>query len=140
MASNENNACLLISQILLFYFLYFLTIELILAEYLNLYDNKLTGTIPTNLKLQDLYYFDIGRNFIGGSIPEDVGTDFVELRYFHVDHNRLTERIPDTIPPMASGRLISFLANHNRLEGVVPDNWTMFHKLVQYTLHGMYII
>lgn len=107
-------------------------------KYLNLYDNNLTGTIPKNLRLRDLFYFDIGRNFISGSIPEEIGIDFVELRYLHIDHNRLTESIPDTIPSMANGRLISFLANHNRLEGVVPDNWIMFNKLVQYTLHENY--
>ncbi|VEU38666.1 unnamed protein product [Pseudo-nitzschia multistriata] len=107
-------------------------------KYLNLYDNNLSGTIPRNLRLRDLYYFDIGRNFIAGSIPEDIGTDFVELRYLHVDRNRLTNSIPATIPPMASGRLISVLADHNRLEGTVPDNWTMFNKLVQYTIHGKF--
>mmetsp|Transcript_10763 Transcript_10763/g.31360 ORF Transcript_10763/g.31360 Transcript_10763/m.31360 type:complete len:627 (-) Transcript_10763:843-2723(-) len=107
-------------------------------RYLNLYDNRLTGTIPTNLKLRDLFYFDIGRNSIGGSIPGDIGTDFMELRYLHIDHNRLTQNIPDTIPPMANGRLLSFLANNNRLQGNVPDNWTMFNKLVQYTLHDNY--
>lgn len=105
-------------------------------EYINLYDNRLTGTIPNNLGLRDLFYFDIGRNYIGGSIPADIGTDFTELRYLHVDHNRLTQGIPYTIPPMADGRLVSFLADHNRLTGVVPDNWIMFNKLVQYTLHG----
>ena len=108
------------------------------TEYLNFYDNKLTGTIPKNLKLRDLYYFDIGRNFIGGSIPEDVGTDFIKLRYLHIDHNRLTETIPETIPPMADGRLISFLANHNRLEGLVPDNWTMINKCTYVSLYASY--
>eukprot|EP00536_Pseudo-nitzschia_multiseries_P004283 jgi/Psemu1/253479/estExt_Genewise1Plus.C_700083 len=107
-------------------------------RYLNLYDNRLTGTIPQNLGLRDLYYFDIGRNFIGGTIPEDIGTDFMELRYLHIDRNRLSESIPDTIPPMANGRLISFIADHNRLDGNVPDNWIMFNKLVQYTLHENY--
>ena len=106
--------------------------------YLNLYDNKLTGTIPRNLRLNELKYFDIGRNFIGGSIPEDIGIDFLKLRYLHIDHNRLTDNIPDTIPSMANGRLISFLANNNRLEGYVPDNYIMYNKLVQYTLQNNY--
>ena len=107
------------------------------AVYLNLYDNRLTGTIPDNLNLGNIFYFDIGRNAIGGSIPDDIGTDFGELKYLHIDHNRLTSSIPDTIPHMANGRMISLLADHNQLSGVVPDNWLMFNKLVQYTLHGM---
>jgi len=107
-------------------------------KYMNIYDNKITGTIPTNLRLHNLTYFDVGRNFIGGSIPDDIGADFMELRYLHIDHNRFTETIPDTIPPMANGRLLSFLANNNRLEGYVPDNWSRYNKLVQYTLQNNY--
>jgi len=106
--------------------------------YLNLYDNRLIGTIPNNLNLGNLFYFDIGRNHISGSIPDDIGTDFGELKYLHIDHNQLTSSIPDTIPLMANGRMISFLANHNRLSGVVPDNWIMFNKLVQYTFQENY--
>ena len=109
-----------------------------LIAYMNLYDNKLTGTIPKRLRLSEMTYFDIGRNFIGGSIPDDIGEDFAQLRYLHLDHNRITNSIPATIPPMANGRLVSFLADHNRLEGFVPDNWTMFNKLVQYTIHNNY--
>jgi len=107
-------------------------------KYMNIYDNKITGTIPANLRLHNLTYFDIGRNFIGGSIPETIGKDFMELRYLHIDHNRFTDTIPATIPPMANGRLLSFLANNNRLEGYVPDNWSRYNKLVQYTLHNNY--
>jgi Leucine-rich repeat (LRR) protein len=32
------------------------------SEYLNLYDNQFTGTIPNDLRLSELYYFDVGRN------------------------------------------------------------------------------
>lgn len=88
------------------------------------------------MKLANLLYFDIGRNRIGGSIPEDIGTDFGDLKYFHINRNRLTGSIPDTIPLVADGRMISFLADHNRLGGAIPDNWLMFNKLVQYTLQG----
>jgi len=90
------------------------------------------------MKLANLLYFDIGRNRIGGSIPEDIGTDFGDLKYFHINRNRLTGSIPDTIPLVADGRMISFLADHNRLGGAIPDNWLMFNKLVQYTLQGNY--
>jgi hypothetical protein len=108
-------------------------------RYMNLYDNNLIGTIPRNLGLNELTYFDIGRNFIGGSLPDDIGIDFMELRYLHIDHNRLTDNIPNTIPStVGNGRLISFLANNNRLEGYVPDNFLMYNKLVQYTLHNNY--
>lgn len=104
---------------------------------MNLYDNKLTGTIPNNLNLGNLLYFDIGRNYIGGSIPADIGTDYGDLKFLHIDHNRLSSSIPDTIPLMANGRMISLLASHNQLSGAVPDNWIMFNKLVAYTLQGM---
>lgn len=119
----------LLANILCLYFLHS-------SVYLNLYDNQLTGTIPKNLNLGNLFYFDIGRNFIGGSIPADIGTDYSRLKYLHVDHNRLTSSIPDTIPLMANGRMISLLANHNQLSGSVPDNWLMFNKLVQFNIQG----
>jgi len=105
------------------------------TEYLNLYSNSLTGSIPENLRLSELYYFDVGRNNLQGTIPADMGNDFNSLRYLHIDHNRLSGSIPETIPPMGNGRLFSFFASHNFLSGRVPDNWVMFNKLVQYTLH-----
>ena len=101
-----------------------------------MYDNQFTGTIPNNLNLGNLFYFDIGRNNISGSIPDDIGTDYGELKYLHIDHNRFTGSIPDTIPLMANGRMISLLADHNKLSGTVPGNWIMFNKLVQYTIQG----
>jgi len=107
-------------------------------KYLNFYDNQLTGTIPNNLKLGNLFYFDVGRNFISGSIPSDIGEDYSELKFLHIDHNRLTSSIPESIPLMANGRMISLFANNNRLSGSVPDNWIMFNKLVQYNIHENY--
>ena len=88
------------------------------------------------LNLGKLFYFDIGRNFISGSIPDDIGTDYSKLKYLHIDHNRLTGSIPNSIPLMANGRMISLLANNNQLSGDVPDNWIMFNKLAQYNIHG----
>ena len=106
--------------------------------YLNLYDNQLTGTIPKNLNLANLFHLDIGRNKIGGTIPDDIGTDFEALKFLHIDHNRISGFLPDSVPLMANGRMISLLANHNRLTGPVPDNWTVFNKLVQFNIHGEY--
>lgn len=68
----------------------------VFPEYLNLYDNRFSGTIPRNLRLRDLYYFDIGRNRIVGTIPEDLGDKFVGLRYLHIDNNRLSGTIPES--------------------------------------------
>jgi hypothetical protein len=104
-------------------------------KYLNLYDNQFSGTIPENLRLRDLEYFDVGRNNLRGTLPEDVGDDFVVLRHFFLDHNRFEGTIPETYPLAGSGRMISFFADHNQLTGSVPDNWSMFNKLVQYTVH-----
>jgi hypothetical protein len=66
------------------------------TEYLNLYDNRFTGTIPSNLRLRDLVYLDLGRNVLYGSIPSDIGDSFVSLRQFHIDFNRLSGSIPES--------------------------------------------
>lgn len=104
-------------------------------KYLNLYSNQFTGTIPENLFLLDLEYFDVGRNYIGGTLPVDIGNNFAGLRHLFVDHNRFVGSIPQSYPLAGEGRLISFFASHNQLTGIVPDNWVFFNKLVQYTLH-----
>ncbi|KAG7348625.1 two component regulator [Nitzschia inconspicua] len=104
-------------------------------RYLNLYDNRFTGTIPSNLRWRDLQYLDLGRNVLFGTIPSDIGDTFSSLRWFHIDYNRFSGTIPETIPPMANGRLESFLANHNFLTGRVPDNWVMFNRMFQFKMH-----
>lgn len=96
----------------------------------------MTGTIPNHMNLGKLFYFDIGRNNIGGTIPADVGTNYEDLKYLHIDHNQLSGSIPTSIPLTANGRMISLLANNNLLSGAVPDNWIQFNKLVQFTIQG----
>jgi hypothetical protein len=105
------------------------------SGYLNLYDNGFTGTIPQNLALSQLFYFDIGRNQISGTLPSDIGEDFSRLHFLHFDHNRLNGTIPSSFPSAGNGRLYSLLADHNFLSGHVPDDWIIFNKISQYTLH-----
>jgi hypothetical protein len=58
------------------------------TEYLNLYSNHLTGTIPQGLRLRQLIYLDLGRNNLYGTLPEDLGETFIQLRMLHLDHNQ----------------------------------------------------
>jgi Leucine rich repeat len=103
-------------------------------KYLNLQSNLLSGSIPSGLRLGEVAYFDLGRNELTGTIPDDLGSDFVELRHLLLDHNGLIGSIPTTIPIAGSGSLETLELHHNALTGRVPDNFSMYNKLVQYRL------
>jgi len=105
-------------------------------SYLNLYSNKLTGTLPQNLRLRNLRYFDVGRNQLTGTLPDDIGEKFVWLRHFHLDHNGFGGTLPASYNTVGNGRLESFSINHNQLTGTIPGERTLYNKLVQYTLQS----
>lgn len=103
-------------------------------RYVNLHSNSLSGTIPSKLNLGQVTYFDAGRNQLTGTIPDDLGTDFIRLRQLLLDHNSLRGTIPTTIPTVGNGRLEVLEVNNNALSGSVPDNFSVFDKLVQVRL------
>ncbi|KAG7359071.1 two component regulator [Nitzschia inconspicua] len=103
--------------------------------YFNVYSNKLTGTIPENLRLRNLQYFDVGRNRLTGRLPRDLGDTFVELRQLHLDHNDFRGTLPPNYNGVGNHRLEAFTVDHNRLTGYVYGERTLYNKLVHYTLH-----
>jgi len=105
-------------------------------EYLNLYSNQLTGTIPRSLRFRMLTYLDLGRNQLNGTLPDDLGDTFVELRHLFLDHNQLSGTVPYSYMTVGNGRLESLSLDHNKLTGWVPDNYEYLNKMNQINLQG----
>jgi len=104
--------------------------------YFNVYSNKLTGTLPEDMRLRSVTYFDVGRNLLSGKLPVTLGEKFVSLRHLHLDHNYFTGTLPLSYNTVGNGRLESFSIDHNYLTGRVPGTRDLYNKLVQYTLHS----
>jgi hypothetical protein len=96
----------------------------------------MTGTIPSDIKLRQLYYLDLGRNDFRGTLPESLGVESVRLRHLHLDHNRFTGPVPSTLINAGDGRLKTLSINDNRLTGQLPGNHQFFTFLVQFTTHN----
>ena len=102
---------------------------IISSGYINFYKNQLTGTIPSDMRLRQLFYFDLGRNKFSGTLPADIGDKYIRLRHLHLDHNQFVGTIPPTYTQAGNGRLESLSLNSNLLTGSVPTNYELYHKL-----------
>jgi len=106
-------------------------------EYLNVYSNQLTGTLPNNFRFRKTVFADFGRNHFSGPLPDDIGQHWVKLRYLYLDHNTFTGTIPYSYPNTGNDRLAVLAVNHNHLTGQVPDNWKWsVRKLHALNLHN----
>jgi Leucine-rich repeat (LRR) protein len=64
---------------------------------ITLYENELSGQIPTTIGLlKDVQKFLLGNNKFGGSLPRHMGL-MVDLRTFNVSGNSIGGSIPDLI-------------------------------------------
>jgi len=88
------------------------------------------------MRLRDCSYFDVGRNELTGTLPVDIGKDFVSLRHLYLDHNNFTGTLPSSYNNAGNGHLEAMSVNHNQLSGFVFGERKMYNKLVQYTLHS----
>jgi hypothetical protein len=101
------------------YFLLFL-LCCSLKDYLNLYSNQMTGTVPENLRLRRLFHLDLGRNQFRGQLPADFADKAGSLRLFHIDHNEFTGEIPALYSQTGNGRVVSYAIDNNQFTGVPP--------------------
>ena len=83
----------------------------------------MTGTIPSNLQLRQMYYMDLGRNQFSGTLPASLGTDYVRLRHLYLDHNNFEGTVPSEIINAGNGRLHSLRLNDNQFVGEMPGNY-----------------
>ena len=100
--------------------------------YFNIYSNQFSGTIPSDLRWRQCVQFDVGRNLLTGTLPEDIGEKFVNLRLLHLDHNMFRGTLPANYNNVGNGRLVALSLEYNRLTGMVPGEREIYDNLVQY--------
>jgi len=109
-------------------------------EYLNLYSNQLTGTIPNNLRFKQAMFADFGRNEFTGPLPDDISLQWVKLKFLYMDHNQFTGSIPSSYPQTGNGRLEALVLNNNQLTGWVSDDWADNYKLLEFNVQNNEIL
>ena len=91
-------------------------------EVMDLHDNDLTGTIPSELgRLSSLKELYLSENDLSGSLPSIFG-NFSDLQYLNVSFNRFTGQIPSTLYHLSS--LVQMSMQSNLFTGsiVVPSS------------------
>ena len=88
---------------------------------LSLKRNLLTGTLPASLgNLVNLREFTASDNQIKGSIPESLG-NLVNLNRLRLDNNLLTGTIPSSLSNLNQLTTVFLLGTGNDLDGPVPE-------------------
>ncbi|KAG7367420.1 two component regulator [Nitzschia inconspicua] len=107
--------------------------------YLYVYDNLLSGSLPSTWDTPNLRIIDMGFNDLEGPIPQDLW-DLPSLNSLIVDNNQITGNLPTS----SSCRTLSQVwVNGNQLDGSIPfdfgANWTNLTslKLQENNLTGM---
>jgi hypothetical protein len=98
---------------------------------LDLYNNQLTGEIPSEIdNMTNLTFLGLNNNELTGSIPPEIA-NLTNLHYLLLFDNKLTGEIPSVIGNMAN---LTFLGlNNNELTGEIPSvigNMTNLHYLL----------
>ncbi|XP_039849075.1 receptor kinase-like protein Xa21 [Panicum virgatum] len=85
---------------------------------LNLYGNRLTGTIPPSLgNMTHLEQLDLGNNSLSGSIPRTLG-NLQQLTVMDLSHNNLEGDIPSNLGDL--GLLQHLDLSDNKIKGIIP--------------------
>jgi hypothetical protein len=101
----------------------------------------MTGTIPESLRWRNLFLLDLGRNNFTGTLPYDLGENFVALRNLHLDHNNFIGTLPDSYINAGNGRVSQISIEHNELTGWVPGYHWHENVLGKWSvLHTMYLM
>jgi hypothetical protein len=90
--------------------------------------NNLYGQIPSELSyLDEMRYFDIQTDYLIGTIPESLGTNWTKLTAFLVGDNFLSGGFPNTFKDNAM--LGTIFINKNGFNGTFPEVFTTLKNL-----------
>jgi Leucine-rich repeat (LRR) protein len=101
--------------------------------WLDLYDNSLTGMIPSQLGLlTKLTYLSLSWNSLTGTIPSEVGL-LTKLTYLNLSFNSLTGTIPSQVGLLSN--LTELSLSSNSLRGTIPSEVGLMWNLSELYLH-----
>ena len=104
------------------------------TTFLSLYNQGLSGTIPTEIeRLVNLKYLYLPNNNLSGNIPPEIG-NLTELKRIYLDYNEFTGHIPSEIGNLEN--LETLTLNHNHLDGVIPSEIFNLSNLTTLWLHS----
>ena len=90
-------------------------------RHLDLSLNSFSGSIPANFfdngEFTDLELIALSKNYLVGSIPSV--DKLVNLQHLHLDTNKLTGKIPESVYGMT--KLVMLMLAHNNLHGTLSD-------------------
>ena len=100
---------------------------------ISLFDNGLTGTIPSSLsQFSELRTLRLNNNQLTGSIPVELA-QLSKLSYLSLASNQLTGVIPAQLSQLAN--LTRLLLNQNLLTGAIPSELGQLSSLTHLYLH-----
>ena len=92
--------------------------SLFTSGYLNLNYNQFSGSLPSTVRMDEMFYFDLSHNALTGKLPSTV--NMIVLKHFHMDHNQFSGSIPSNYARMGNSRFLEFYVNDNQLTGTFP--------------------
>uniref|UniRef100_A0A0E0J2C2 Leucine-rich repeat-containing N-terminal plant-type domain-containing protein n=1 Tax=Oryza nivara TaxID=4536 RepID=A0A0E0J2C2_ORYNI len=107
-------------------------------QYLELYGNRLNGSIPAALgKMEHLVSLDLYSNLLTGTIPTSLGA-MSRLRYLRLSQNKLRGAIPPSLGNLMS--LEDLELHKNALSGSIPASLGNVKTLNYLRLNGNMLI
>mmetsp|Transcript_5466 Transcript_5466/g.12877 ORF Transcript_5466/g.12877 Transcript_5466/m.12877 type:complete len:140 (+) Transcript_5466:1603-2022(+) len=94
----------------------------------------MTGTIPANMRLRQLFSMDLGYNQFDGTLPSF--SEAVRLRHLYLDHNRFSGTFPSSVLNAGDGRLNTLFINDNEFAGTFPGDHQQLNYMVELTIEN----
>eukprot|EP00984_Skeletonema_dohrnii_P027847 scaffold17539_cov76-Skeletonema_dohrnii-CCMP3373.AAC.2 len=102
--------------------------NLTFIEVLDLSDNDMKGSIPTDIGLPKLRQFDMSSNALSGSLPEWFN-NLPQLRRFDMSSNALSGELPGFAESILSLQELDLSNQINGFTGSIPQDLSKFQSL-----------